>query len=188
MYVEYWSRTLTAGSQLCKECSDATLRCAGRRCGEHAIVEHSGLEPRFHEAVQGRECLELAEEGLLIDTIEALRDISVQGGLGLLLNRDEDGPDSVVDGPSGSASIAVGFEPCFPLRFKDEFDEGLECPIVEGGNRKRAFVVFARLRNPHPSGGAAGRQRAELSRQGTSLAGCERFDPVNPRGVLALVM
>ena len=48
---------------------DATLRCAGRRFGEHAIVEHPGLEPRFHEAVQGRECLHLAEEGLLVDAV-----------------------------------------------------------------------------------------------------------------------
>jgi hypothetical protein len=49
---------------------DATLRCAGRRFGEHAVVEHPGLEPRFHEAVQGRECVELAEEGLLVDAVE----------------------------------------------------------------------------------------------------------------------
>src|SRR5439155_11760636 len=97
-------------------------------------------------------------------------------------------PDGVVDGSTGSESIAVGFGPCFPFRFKDEFDEGLECPIVECGNRKRALFVFARLRNPHPSGGSASRQRAELSRQGTTLVGCERFDSVNPRGVLALVV
>jgi hypothetical protein len=63
----------------------------------------------------------------------------------------------------------------------------LECPSVECGNRQRAFFVFARLRNPHPSGGAAGWQRAELSRQGTPLVGCERFDLVTPRGVLAWV-
>src|SRR5215472_13721818 len=68
---EYWSRTLSASLQLCRKCNDATLRCAGRRFGEHAIVEHPGLEPRFHEAVQGRECLDLAEEGWLVDLIEA---------------------------------------------------------------------------------------------------------------------
>ena len=142
----------------------------------------------MHEAVQGRECLDLAEEGLLVDPIETLRDISIQGVRGLLLNRDEDRPDGVVDGSSGSESIAVGFAPCFPCRCKDEFAEGVECPIVERGNRQRAFVVCARLRNPHPSGGSAGRQRAERSRQGTPLGWCERCDPVNPRGVLALVV
>src|SRR5262249_33438140 len=47
---------------------------------------------------------------------------------------------------------------------------------------------FAWLWNPHPSGGSAGRQRAELSWQGPTLLGCERFDPVNPRRVLALVV
>jgi len=49
---------------------DATLWCAARRFGEHVVVEHPGLEPRFHEAVQSRECLELAEEGLLVDAVE----------------------------------------------------------------------------------------------------------------------
>jgi hypothetical protein len=39
-----------------------------------------------------------------------------------------------MDGASGSESIAVGFEPCFPFGLKDEFDEGLECPIVERGD------------------------------------------------------
>src|SRR5262249_45974748 len=65
----------------------ASLWWAARPFGEHAIVGPAGVEPRVHEAVQGRECVELAEEGLLVDTVEALRDIGVQGVLGLLLNR-----------------------------------------------------------------------------------------------------
>ena len=31
VYVEYWSRTLTAGSQLCKECNGAALGCPSLR-------------------------------------------------------------------------------------------------------------------------------------------------------------
>ena len=40
VYVEYWSRTLTAGSQLCKECSDAALWCAGQGFSECTPVHH----------------------------------------------------------------------------------------------------------------------------------------------------
>jgi hypothetical protein len=51
---------------------DAPLRGATRRCGEHVVIEHPGLEPRFHKAVQRRECVEFAEEGLLVDAVERL--------------------------------------------------------------------------------------------------------------------
>jgi len=77
--------------------------------------------------------------------IEALRDIGVQGVLGLLLNRNEDRPDGIMDGASGSESIAVGFEPCFPFWLKDEFDEGLECPIVERGNAHSTLHLYPNL-------------------------------------------
>ena len=39
--VEYWSRTLTAGSQLCKECNNRTLRRTDLR---------SLHEPVFHDS------------------------------------------------------------------------------------------------------------------------------------------
>src|SRR5262249_7138167 len=46
----------------------------------------------------------------------------------------------------------------------------------------------APLRNPYPSGGSANWQSVQMSRQGTTLGRCERFDPVNARRVLALVV
>jgi hypothetical protein len=46
------------------------LRRSARRCGKPALVEPPGLEPRFHEAVQGRAGLELVEEAWLVDAVE----------------------------------------------------------------------------------------------------------------------
>src|SRR5262249_36167684 len=57
-----------------------------------------------------------------------------------------------------------------------------------GGSGRGGCGVVAGVRNADVCGGCGGRECAELNRQGTSLAGCERFDPVNPRGVLALVV
>jgi hypothetical protein len=120
--------------------------------------------------------------------IETLRDIGGQGVRGLLLNRDDDRPDGVVDGASGSASVAVRCAPCFPLWLKDECDEGLECPLRERGDRERAVCVLARLRHPHTADGAANGQLTQMSRPGTPLGGRERLYPVHPRRVLALLV
>ena len=48
---------------------DTALGRSGRRCGKHAMVEHPGLEPRFYQPVQGREGLDLVEEGVLVDAV-----------------------------------------------------------------------------------------------------------------------
>jgi hypothetical protein len=50
----------------------ATWRGAGRRCRAYAMVEPPGLEPRLHEAVQGRAWLQRAEEGWWGDPLERL--------------------------------------------------------------------------------------------------------------------
>jgi hypothetical protein len=171
-----------------KRRQDATLRRSARRFDTHAVVENPGLEPRLYEPVQGRERLDLSEEGCLVEAVETLRDLGVQGVLGLLFNRGEDRPDGIVYGSSGAESVAVGFEPSLPLWLKYEFDEGLECPIVERGNRQRAPFVCSRLRNPHTSGGSANWQLSQLISQGIPLAGCERLGAVDPGRVLTLVV
>jgi hypothetical protein len=110
------------------------LRHSSMRFDKHPVVEHPSLEPCLHKPVQGWERLDLSEEGFLVDAIEALRDIGVQGILGLLLDRDEDRTDGIVYGSCGSESVAVGLEPCLPRRLQHEFDERLQCPVVERGN------------------------------------------------------
>src|SRR5215468_8384792 len=45
VYVEYWSRTLTAGSQLCKECNCPTLRSPGFRGRQPLRYHLTGLQP-----------------------------------------------------------------------------------------------------------------------------------------------
>lgn len=136
----------------------ATLRRSSLRVDKHPVVEQPGLAPRLHDPVQGRERLELSEEGCLVDAVETLRDIGVQSLPGLLFNR------------------------------RCEFDEGLGWPIVERGNRQRAPFVFSRLRNPRTSGGSADGQLSQRISQGIPLAGRERLEAVDPGRVLALVV
>src|SRR4030095_16889195 len=45
VYVEYWSRTLTVGSQLCKECSNSALRRALVRVCQLSPFQHAGVQP-----------------------------------------------------------------------------------------------------------------------------------------------
>src|SRR5262249_25807700 len=115
---------------------DSTLRCAGLRCDKPLVIEDPSLEPAFDQSVQGRGCLQLTQEGGLVDAVATLGDISVQGVLGLLLNRDEDRTDGIVDRASGAESVAVGLKLGLPLRLQGVFDQGLPCPIMKRGNRE----------------------------------------------------
>src|SRR5215475_6996837 len=49
VYVEYWSRTLTAGSQLCKECNHSTLWRSLLGFLEDCLVHNASLEPPFKQ-------------------------------------------------------------------------------------------------------------------------------------------
>jgi hypothetical protein len=58
--VEYWSRTLTAGSQLCKECTYAPL-WRSCDCGVESVgIDGSGSEPRLDASMDTWGGLELA--------------------------------------------------------------------------------------------------------------------------------
>src|SRR5712691_2548654 len=94
----------------------ASLWRAGVRCDKKVVIKDPSLEPGFDKSVQGRARLQLAQEGCLVDAVETLGDVGVQGVLGLLLNRDEDRTDGILDRASGAESVAVGLEPRLPLR------------------------------------------------------------------------
>jgi len=134
--------------QYCRRGDDSPLRCAGLRCDKPLVIEDPSLEPSFDQSVQGRGCLQLTQEGGLVDAVATLGDISVQGVLGLLLNRDEDRTDGIVDRASGAESVAVGLKLGLPLRLQGVFDQGLPCPIMKRGNRERAVFVCSRFGIP----------------------------------------
>src|SRR5712692_9302296 len=54
----------------------ASLRRSSLRCDKHIVIEDAGLEPGFDQSVQGRGCLQLTQEGCLVDAVETLGDIS----------------------------------------------------------------------------------------------------------------
>jgi hypothetical protein len=53
-----------------KRRQDATLRRSTMRFDKPTVVENPGLEPRLHKSVQGRERLDLSEEGGLVDAVK----------------------------------------------------------------------------------------------------------------------
>jgi hypothetical protein len=70
--VEYSSRTLTEGSQLCKECSGSPLGCPRPGGSEDSALHDPGFEPTLDESSQSRKRVELGEQIGVIDPVEAL--------------------------------------------------------------------------------------------------------------------
>jgi hypothetical protein len=60
--------------------------------------------------------VQLAYKLSLVDPVEAFRDVGVQAILGLLLDRDEDLSDRIMNRPARSKAVAVGLKLRFPLR------------------------------------------------------------------------
>jgi hypothetical protein len=75
VYVEYWSRTLTAGSQLCKGCSDASLRGTLGSIPEQLLFHHAGTE-EFPDQIEESTILDTPsqyfEEHAVVDRVEGL--------------------------------------------------------------------------------------------------------------------
>jgi hypothetical protein len=76
-YVEYSSRTLAPGLQLCKECKHAPLWRACFRGHEYAVVDHSRFEPLPDGASEVWAGVHLFHEGFLIDALKTTGDICI---------------------------------------------------------------------------------------------------------------
>ncbi|GHO50435.1 hypothetical protein KSX_85980 [Ktedonospora formicarum] len=70
----------------------------------------------------------------MVDVIETALQVSIQDILGLVINDDVDGFDSIMTGASWAKAIAVGFEFALPFRFQCQFDKGLMSPINHDRN------------------------------------------------------
>jgi hypothetical protein len=152
------------------------------------LVKPPGLEPRFATPVPGRARLDPAQESLQVDALDTHGAIRLQDLFGLLVNRGADRTNGILYRSSGSESIAVGRESNLPLGLKDEFDEGLVYPVVQGGEPQRAPFVCSGLWNPHTSGGSADGPPAQIVRQGRAFMGRERLAAAHPSRVLPLIV
>ena len=90
-----------------ERCTAAAL---GRPCGggrQVAIVEHTRLEPGFQLSADPRGCLHFRQECLMIDPIEAFRNIQFERMLRSKPDGGKDGSDGIMAGPSWATALGV---------------------------------------------------------------------------------
>ena len=87
----------------------------------------------------------------MIDGVEAMFDIGIQGIFGLMANGREDRFDGIVTGASWSKAIAVGFKARFPFGFQGVFDQRLAGSFSDSGDAQSPLLGRARFRNPGAS-------------------------------------
>ncbi len=174
-----------------RKCADTALRGPRRGRCQRAVRQHPGRQPGFDRPADGRDGVELGEQGPVRDGVEAARDVRVQHVLGGEHGLLEDGFDGIVAGPPGAEAVAVRLEAGLPLRFERELDQGLVRPVEQDGDAQRAPLVgLAGLGDedpPHrPRGDAGGVSQARDEAQ--PLPWPDGLDPVDARGLAPLVV
>jgi hypothetical protein len=81
----------------------------------------------------------------MVDIVEGSFQIGVQDIFVLLLDRIEEGFDSIVTGASWSEPVGIGFKASFPFGLKGEFGKMLPCPLSHDGNAQRTLLGLSRL-------------------------------------------
>jgi len=79
--------------------------------------------------------MEFGKEGLLIDTVEAFFDISIQDIFGLFVDARIDSCNRIMAGASWAAAVAIGFELGFPCGFEGQLGHCLPCAVLHNGDQ-----------------------------------------------------
>ena len=118
----------------CQRGNDATLRCTASGFIKHPIVNDSRFEPAFHGMPHCWIAFEFGEQCLVVNVIETAFQVSIQDILGLVINDDVDGFDSIMTGASWAKAVAIGFKFALPFRFERKLYKSLLSSISHDGN------------------------------------------------------
>jgi hypothetical protein len=77
---------------------------------------------------------EFGEQCLVVDVIETAFQVSIQDILGLVINDDVDGFDSIMTGASWAKAVAIGLEFALPCWFERKLYKSLLSSISHDGN------------------------------------------------------
>jgi hypothetical protein len=110
------------------------LGCPGFWEDGLAVVNYSGFEPATHQALYRADGVQLVQDGIVRDSVEAFGEVGVEGVFGLETDEVEDGFDGVVWRTTWAKAVGVGLEPGFPFWFQCQLDQGLKRPIEHRRN------------------------------------------------------
>lgn len=96
------------------------------------MVDHTRLQPGIDLSPEWRVGVELAEQGGVVNAVEAFGYISIQHPFGLLVDAHIDCSNRIPGRASWSKSVAVGFKTRFPLGLKRHFHQRLEGSVEDG--------------------------------------------------------
>jgi hypothetical protein len=108
------------------------LRCAHLWKEPLPIIQHARFQPCAHQAHDRLGCMELGQQAVMRDAVEAFLDVGIQHILGLEPDVVKDGFNRIVGTAARSEPIRVGLELCFPLRFEGQLDQGLPGAVTQG--------------------------------------------------------
>jgi hypothetical protein len=155
---------------------------------ELPLVHYSSLQPPANDSFQEWKGVDFGQEGVVVDAVEAFRDVSIQDVLRLVSDLLKNCLDGIMAGPSRSEAVGVGLETRFPLRFENQLDQRLCCSFGHRGNAQRPLFLRAGLGYPYPTHRLGWSLQVQVRDQGPPLMGFQGNNPIDPRCLLALVV
>jgi len=133
--------------------------------------------------------MEFGKSRRLVDLIEAFSDVGVYHLFGLLVDATVDRLDGIVTGTPRSKSIAIWLEFGLPFGFQREFGKHLCCSIEQRWDAyPTLFHGGVRFGNPDPPNRSCFQLTPQLLNQVHARLRRERFDAIDPGGLLALIV
>ena len=127
----------------------------------------------------------------MVDVVEGPFEIGIEDMFLLLLDRIEDGFDSIMTGTSWLEPVGIGFKSGFPFWLEGEFGEMLPCPFFHDGNAQGTLLSLSRLWYPDPAyrrGCVFPVLWVNVVSHDKTFCWSHGFYPVNARSFLALVV
>jgi hypothetical protein len=123
--------------------------------GEHPALEDPCPQPtpqQLDHLAVADPALELSDEGVPVDFVEARLDVGVEHPLSTLVGRLTDDLEGVVGGTLGPKAEALGREVRLEYGFEDDLGRRHDHPVFDSWDAERAgFSRPPRLWNMHPS-------------------------------------
>jgi hypothetical protein len=124
----------------------------------------------------------------MVDPVEAFCHVGIEDIFGFMAHGREHGFDRIVTGSARTKSRAVGFKTRFPFRLERGFDQGLEGTVCHHGDAEGPLLDRVGCRDPDPADRLGFLPKPQGVDQCESLGGRQCFDPVDTRGLLAVML
>src|SRR3990172_3731470 len=126
----------------CEERADnSSFWCAFYRQKEIPSFHHARFQPCHNGETKGRYRVEFCQQCLVVNAVEAFRNVAIQHKLPFVTNAYENGFDCIVTGAPWPEPVTVRFKDRFPFGFQGKLQERLFRSVLHGRDTQGPLYI-----------------------------------------------